>query len=246
MRISTSGPSFHSVPQRASAKQTARAQEGSAIETMLFGSVRPKVLDAAHFPQLAEQIRWLNRQKMRIASFVGDKDEEYEIVLAEGMNACIDPHGKIYIGERLISLSDQALLAGVLAHEIGHRPKTWKKLRQGHGLSREQLLAFARDEEAKADRVAGRSLAALELDPQRLCTFLKRTGNFEKQPETYYPADVRVAMIIEAYEAQRTRKDAAKSLFPGYQRATDIKNIVDESKKPPPTPRRSRRLGKTA
>ncbi len=248
MRINTSGPSFHSVPQRASAKRDlAKTQDTSAIETTLFGTVRPKALDASQFPQLAEQLKWLNRQKMRIAAFIGDTQEEYEIVLAEGLNAYIDPSGRIYFGEALIRLGDEALLAGVLAHELGHQPKTWKKLRQGHGLKREQLLAFARHEEAKADRVAGRALAALELDPAPLCDFLKAHGHFEKQPETYFSVDVRVQMIKEAFEAQRTRKDAAKSLFPGYQRASDVKNLVQETRQPPPTtPKPRRRLGRTA
>jgi hypothetical protein len=248
MRITTSSPGFHSVPQRASARaQAPKAPLGSAIETTLFGTQRPKVLDLAHFAHLAEQLKWLNRQKMRIAAFVGDTQDDYEIVLAEGINACIDPNGRIYIGERLVASADRALLLGVLAHEIGHRPKTWKKLRQGHGLSREQLLAFARNEEAKADRVCGRALAALDADPSRVCEFLRATGNFEKQPENYHPTGARIAMIMEAYDAQRARKEAAKSLFPGYQRASDVKHIVDESKKPPPqTPKPRRRLGRTA
>lgn len=248
MRITTSSPGFHSVPQRASARATVqKPQEESAIESALFGSVRPKPLDPAHFPALTERLRWLNRQKARIAAFVGDQDEEYEIVLADSDAACIDPHGRIYFGQRLLERGDDALIVGVLAHEIGHRPKTWKKLRQGHGLKREQLLALARNEEAKADRVSGRSLAALDLDPKSICDFLRAHGNFEKQPEQYYPVDVRIAMIMEAYDAQRARKDAAKSLFPGYQKATDVKHMVQESKKPPPTtPKPRRRLGRTA
>ena len=88
---------------------------------------------------------------MRIAAFVGDAQEDYEILLAEGRAACIDPAGHIYIGEQLVR-GDESLLLSVLAHEIGHRPKTWKKLHQGHGFTREQLVAFARNEEAKADR----------------------------------------------------------------------------------------------
>jgi predicted Zn-dependent protease len=247
MRISTSGPGFHSVPQRASARATQQVPERSSIETVLFGVHRPKILDAAQFPQLAERLRWLNRQKGRIAAFLGDAQEEYEILLAEGGAACIDPDGRIYFGEKLLAGGNEALITGVLAHEVGHRPKTWKRHRQGHGMKREQLLELARNEEAKADRVCGRSLAALDLDPKAVCDFLRMHGNFEKQPEQYYPTDVRVAMIMEAYDAQRTRKDAAKSLFPGYQKATDVKHMVQESKKPPPTtPKPRRRLGRTA
>lgn len=249
MKIRAGGPSFHHLPPPAAERpRVDKSQDESPIEQTLFGSVRPKPLDPAKFPQLAEQLRWLQRQKLKIASFVGDADSDYALLLAEGNNACIDPEGRIYIGATLLARAEDepALVAGVLAHEIGHRPKTWRRYRQGHGLSRAQLLALARQEEAKADMVAGRALAALDLSPDPLCAFLEAHGHFEKQPENYFPVPDRVRMIRDAHAAQAARKGAAKGMFPGFARESDVKHMMQspgDATGPKPKKRRFAKSG---
>lgn len=244
-RINTRSTGFSALPPRAGSLRPGVAQSAdqAPLETVLFGSVRPKALELAAFPHLAELMRVLTRLKGRVASFVGDRDDEYSLVLSEGAGACVDKEGRIFLGEKLLQAGrdDPSLLVGVLAHEIGHRPKTWKRLRFGQGLSRADLTALARDEEAKADRVAGRVLAELGLAPDGLCNYLRRHGHFEKQPETYYPVNVRVEMIREAHEAQAERLREAKRLFPDFHRATNLKHLIHDGRNPDPAPARKRR-----
>jgi hypothetical protein len=233
-RITTGGPSFHSLPPRAGtlSPQVQQTEPWQDVQTVLFGAQLPKVLDISQFPQLAEQMRWLKKQKTKLAEFAGDADAEYEIVLAEGRSACIDPEGRIYLGAELVDISDAVpeLLIGVLAHEVGHRPKTWKAYPKGQG--RQELAQLARDEEAKADRFAGRALAALGCSPAQLCNFLRKVGHFEKQPENYYPVETRVQMIIEAHAAEAARTRAAQKLFPHFHRSTNVKDLIHQGERP--------------
>src|SRR6266850_2857310 len=124
-------PGFATLPPRAgsSRPEIGRTEDTSPLQTVLFGSVLPKRLDLTQFPQLAEQMRWLMKQKTKLAAFVGDSAGDYDIALAEGESACVDKEGTVFIGEKLVRRAekDPALLIGVLAHEIGHRPKTWKR-----------------------------------------------------------------------------------------------------------------------
>lgn len=248
MRISTSSPHLHSQPQtaHASATKLPDANEPLPLQTVLFGATLPKAVDPASYPQLAEQLRWLMKQKAKIATFVGDKDEEYAIVLSEGEAACIDQHNRIFLGVDLVarSLKEQGLLVGILAHEIGHRPKTWKRVKHDHGMKRAQLAELAKMEEAKADRVAGRALAEMGLLPDELCQFLLAHGHFEKQPEAYFPVDMRVELIRDAHASQIQRSTSAQKLFPQFQRAQSVKGLIHDGKATS-APRKKRRIARS-
>ena len=76
------------------------------------------------------------------------------------------------MGEQLLEehAQDDELLVGIIGHEIGHRPWTWPKPEQLQGLTRAQLNQLHRDEEAKANRFAGRVLADLGLTPTASAT----------------------------------------------------------------------------
>ena len=247
MRITTNSPGFSALPPRASesAKQTQAMDAPGELQTVLFGSVLPKVIDERGYPQLAGQLAWVRRHKTKLAAFVGDQDADYDVALAEGMAACIDRNGMIYIGVSLLAMATPELMLGVLAHEVGHRPKTWRQYHREQPFARKELLQMARDEEAKADRVAGRAIAEFQTTPDDLCEFLRVHGNFEKPPENYYPVDVRIAMIREAYAAGQTRGDAAKKLFPKFEKETSARNLIHAGDEPPP-PRKRRRLFRKA
>ncbi len=228
MRISTSSPQFTALPPRAGdlKPQVQATDTVDELQTILFGTVRPKVLDLANFPELAQAFRFLKKFKTKLAAFGGDRDDDYDLQLAEGANACVDRHGTIFIGEGLLKHGEPALVVGVLAHEVGHRPKTWRK-HQKEALNRQALLQLAREEEAKADKAAGRALAELGISCEPLCTYLQRHGNFEKPPENYFPVEVRIEMIREAHAAQKARRTATKRLFPGLAKESPRHLIAD-------------------
>lgn len=242
MRITTSSPGFTALPPRAGASsQELKAMDAPGeLQTVLFGSQLPKIVDAGSYPQLAEQLAWLRRHKTKLAAFVGDQDSDYDVALAEGLAACIDRNGTIYIGVALLALATPELMLGVLAHEVGHRPKTWQSYRRKEPFTRAELLQMARDEEAKADRVAGRAIAEFQITPDDLCEFLRVHGNFEKPPENYYPVAVRIAMIRQAFASGQARGNAAKKLFPQFEKETSARNLIHTGEDP--LPRNKRRL----
>jgi hypothetical protein len=221
-------------PERVEA-QRARTKDvdQAPIQTTLFGSVTPKPIDISRFPQLMEALRWLNRQKTKIASVFSDAEKDYEIGACEGELACVDAEGRVFIGEKLLArvASDPELVAGVLAHEIGHRPKTWKRHNKAaRDMNRAQLAALARDEEGKADYNAGRALAALQMSADPLCAYLQAHGHFEKQPENYHSVDVRIATIRAGYASQAARRATSKKLFGGFHSPPDPKDLIADGK----------------
>jgi len=230
VRITTQSPGFHSQPQSVGSQRPQVRTDESPLQTVLFGPVTPKQLDPTQYPNLSQALRWLNRQKTKIAAFHGDHEDDYEILLAEGQSACIDAHGRIYMGETLVRQADTEpeLLTGILAHEIGHRPKSWKR---PAGDTRAELLQMARDEEAKADHAAGRALAALSLSPEPVCQYLETHGHFEKQPENYYPVADRVRMIREAHSSESSRVRNKKRLFGGgFHDTGEVKTLIADGR----------------
>ena len=64
------------------------------------------------------------------------------------------------------------MLVGVLAREIGHRPKRWKEYRNTQPLNKKEMEALCRAEETRADYFAGFALGELTtLEP--VIDFLK-------------------------------------------------------------------------
>ncbi|MBI3180308.1 MAG: hypothetical protein HYZ27_11645, partial [Deltaproteobacteria bacterium] len=144
---------------------TARAGEtpaiGAQVQQALFGKPKPPVLDPAQFPQLAAQLRLLAGYKKKLALMAGDEEDDYDIVLADGTIAMIDEQGTIYVGAGFLAACGERpeVLVGVLAHEIGHRPKRWRDYPARRQLSHRELEAICRHEEPCADIFAGKALA---------------------------------------------------------------------------------------
>ncbi|MEZ4271284.1 MAG: hypothetical protein R3C68_07580 [Myxococcota bacterium] len=199
---------------------------GQQVQQALFGRAKPPVLDPAQFPQLAEQLRMLQRYKKKLAVMAGDDEDDYDICLADGTIAMIDEQGVIYVGAGFLSAvgDNPAILVGVLAHEIGHRPKRWGEYRTKRQLSYEELQMLCRHEETRADIFAGKALAEMELPCEPLEGFLKR---IEVGPHPdYFPAAVRAEVIREAHSGRSTRVEARRKLFPGYNRMAAPKDIL--------------------
>ena len=58
---------------------------------------------------------------------LGDESEEYELHLADGTIGMIDGQGRFFLGAKFLMdyQDEEDVLVGVLAHEMGHRPKRW-------------------------------------------------------------------------------------------------------------------------
>lgn len=196
---------------------------GQQVQQTLFGKPKPRVLDASTRPHLQKRLAMLRRFRRKIAHLAGDTEDDYPMLLADGTIASVDGEGNIYLGADFLEQEgDEAgVVVGALAHEIGHRPKRWSQYQTTRELSKDELQAICREEEAKADAFAGTALAELELSPDALIAFLQRIQ--DKPHPDYFPAEVRGEIIREAYRSRTFRADLRRKMFPALDRATSAK-----------------------
>jgi hypothetical protein len=201
---------------------------GRQVQQTLFGGVKPPLVDPAHYPMLAAQIALLKKFRTKISTMAGDDEDEYPMVLADGTIAMIDGDGRIYLGVRFLAEhgDEPAVLVGALAHEIGHRPKRWSQYKVPRELSREELQAICRVEEAKADTFAGMALAEMHLPADPIVEFL-RTIEERPHPE-YFPAKVRGEIIRDAHASRAFRAEFRRKMFPHLDRMTSPKNHLGD------------------
>jgi Zn-dependent protease with chaperone function len=188
-----------------------------AMQVLIFGKRPPKLVDKRKYPKLKKGLKRLANMKDEIAEILGRSPEDFTLELCEGNNACINRDGQIAVGVDLLGehQEDDDLLVAVMGHEMGHQPWTWPNGNVA-GLTRAQLNHLCREEEAKADRFAGRVLAALDASPERICQFLKAAEGFEQhKSQDYYAADIRAAMIEEAFAKRIRRAQAGRAVFGG-------------------------------
>ncbi len=183
---------------------------------LLFGKAPPKLVDRRRYPSLKKALKKLDLSKQQIAEALGAPEEFFSIELAEGSNASINRQGQIAFGLELLEehQKDDELLVAVLAHEIGHAPWTWPSGDLGR-LTKKQIDQIYREEEAKADRFAGKALAELGLSPDAICEFLLKAAKFEKHPPSdYYPAKDRAALIRQTFSKRKRVLENVAHLSP--------------------------------
>ena len=193
---------------------------GQQIQQSLFSRARPPLLDEAQFPELMAILAVLNKYRRKLAFLAGDEDNDYALALADDTIAAIDEHGTIFMGAAFLlgNARNIDILVGVLAHEIGHRPKRWREGRYQipKELSRPELEALCRHEEICADFFAGRGLAELGLRWEPLAQFLAFV-QVRPHPE-YLPAKERGLVVQDGYLRRDYRLKARSKLFPEYHR----------------------------
>lgn len=198
------------------------------LGNVLFGKVAPKKLDARDFPHLKKALQKARAMKRKLAFLAGDEDDEYELQLAEHELAMINDEGTIFVGKEFLEQfgDDDEILAGVLGHEIGHRPKTWPMLPGDVQLKPDQRHQLTREEEGKADWFAGRALAELGYTPARICALLVSLDGRGNPSKDYYPVDTRVSIIHEAHASQSRRREVLRSMFPGAARWRGARALI--------------------
>jgi len=190
---------------------------GQQVQDNLFGKPKPKVLDQDDM-EVSRQMGLLHTYRKRIARIAGDDEDDYSLLLSAGTIAMIDQQGVIYVGKQFLlnHSGNTDLLVGVLAHEIGHRPKRWSQYRDQRPLNKEEMNQLCRTEETRADYFAGVALAELGLQPAAVCGFLKAV-QIHPHPE-YFSADLRVQVIAEGFESGRSKSETRKKFFPEFAR----------------------------
>lgn len=187
------------------------------MAVLLFGKRPAPLADRRKHPKLAKALRKLKHLKDQIGELAGMGEDDGGVDLAEGRNASIGRDGRIRFGLELLEETedDDDFLVAVMGHEIGHQPWTWPTFNLA-GTSKRELDAMYREEEAKADRFAGRALAELGANPDSLCNFLIAAERFEAhKPSDYYPAEVRAEIIRDAYGRRLKALQRPKLVLPG-------------------------------
>lgn len=195
---------------------------GQQVQDELFGKKKPREIDPDDATVVAQLARLRAWQK-KLARLAGDDEDDYTLVLAEGTIAMIDARGKVYVGKRFLLAFASVLdvQVGVLAHEIGHRPKRWAEYKSAAPRSKEELERLCRTEETYADYFAGRALAELGLQVEPLCRFL--TDIAELPHPEYFAAPLRVEVIKEGYADGRRKHELRKKMFPELARRVSAK-----------------------
>jgi hypothetical protein len=190
------------------------------VEQELFGGKRPKPIERDS-QAAQEQLALLSAWVKKLARFAGDDDDDYRVRFARDTIAMIDAQGVIFVGVDFLDRhgDDTALVVGVLAHEVGHRPKRWAEYKAERPRTPADLQALCRLEETRADHFAGRALGAFGLDVVPLCRFLLALEDPKAQGQhTYFPAKLRVEVIEEGCGDARRQDALRRSMFPELAR----------------------------
>ncbi len=195
---------------------------GEQVQNNLFGKKKPAVLDPDDADTATLMAR-LHAYRKKLARLVGDPEADYDLVLAEGTIAMIDDKGLIYVGKSFLMDNSENLdlQVGVLAHEIGHRPKRWAEYYSQPPTSKEETEELCRLEETRADYFAGYALAQLGLRIEPMCAFLKSIEE-EPHPE-YFPAVLRADTIKEGFDHGRRKDQNMQKFFPELARMSSAK-----------------------
>jgi len=139
----------------------------------------------------------------------------FAVVKDEEVNAFSLPGGYVFINDGLVKkTSGDDELAGVVAHEVGHitARHAMKRYEGGLGMQIAQLatlatrqgeatrgvsvalqaaqLAYARDDELEADRLAVKYVKAAGFDPKGILTFLEKLHTLDLGTSHYLPRGV--------------------------------------------------------
>ena len=229
-RLNVNTPSSTSTQagQSSNATQVGRPL-GEQVQRNLFGRPRPQILDEEASPELAAMLATLRSYRAKMDMLAGEPVGGL-LLLSQDTIAAIDEQATIYVGAHFITSYRDRLevLVGVIAHEVGHRPRYWQGLRDklAPGLTQADLDLICRQEEIRADVFAGRALARLGMAAQPLADFVVQVGS---QPHPHYLlGHERAQIMLEAHQGGSFRDGAARKLFPDFARATSARDFLGD------------------
>ena len=181
----------------------------------------------------------------------------FEVVEDDDMNAFSLPGGYVFINDGLIkeTASDDEL-AGVIAHEVAHitARHAVKRYESQLGLQLAQLatvaarqgraagglgiaaqaaqLAYARQDELEADRLAVKYLKAAGFDPKAVLTFLEKLAEVDRKERPYFPRGVVRPQYALTHPYVPERLRAVKEALFGVADYIDYLNTSDERGEP--------------
>lgn len=210
----------------------------------LLGEPIPKLADlAALAPKIAAFFRpggVLERIRRKLETL--SRKRGGKMLAAHGTVAAVDGEDNVYVGVEFLESceGDEAVIAGILAHEWGHMVSDLPRDVDWSHLSWDDLFALRRDEEAGADAYAGRALYQLDYTIEPVVNFLveldaKKSAARQGAPNAnqiktlkYFDVDTRAAILRGAYAAERRIEDNARKLLtrPGYRHPSFSKLIA--------------------
>ncbi len=189
----------------------------------LLGEPLPLLVDpnqlSARVAKFFESGGLLDRMRKKLAIFSRKKGGK--LLPARNTIASVDEEDNLYVGVDFLEEfgEDEALVAGILAHEWGHMLSPLPKGMDWQHLTFDQLHAMRRDEEADADAFAGRAIFLMGLSVEPMIDFLTRLEQRRQEKEKalpchkYHNLATRAAILREAYEAEKRAMETARRIF---------------------------------
>ncbi|MBI2343869.1 MAG: hypothetical protein HYV02_06030 [Deltaproteobacteria bacterium] len=194
----------------------------------LLGEPAPQLANMAALPpHIARMFRrggLLDRIRRKLGVISRKKGGHF--LAAHNTIAAVDPDDNIYVGVEFLEAceGDEAVIAGILAHEWGHMVSELPRDVDWSHLTWEALFALRREEEAGADAYAGRALYQMGYDVQPVIGFLQGLETERRRARRlatvkYYPNATRAAILQEGYAAEQRLEESARKLLttPGYR-----------------------------
>lgn len=185
----------------------------------LLGDPKPEEVDLEDIPPeiaaLFAQSGTLQKIRKKLESIT--KKQAKRLAATKGRTACVDEDDVVYVGVDFLEKykNQEDLLAGVMAHEWGHMVSPLPTEEELTGKSYEELMAIRREDEANADGFAGRMLFLMGYSVDDMVEFLTNLEKIEKKivSKKYHPAEIREAILKEAFAAQKRTEDTARKLL---------------------------------
>jgi predicted Zn-dependent protease len=196
---------------------------------------------------------YVNEVGQRVARESGRTDVQYSFKIVDNdkdINAFALPGGPIYVNSALLRSADnEAELAGVLGHEIGHvaaRHSTEQLTKEfGFSLITQVLLGkdpsaatkaasniasslgmlkFSRNDEIEADRLSVHYMYRAGYDPNAMMSFLTKLGQLQSAQSS------RVLNLLSTHPMSQDRLNAVKAEISGLPQGKQVGFFADRYK----------------
>lgn len=200
----------------------------------LLGEPIPRLVDPATLPPEIARFfgpRGLLERLRRKLSLISRK-KGGRILAATNTIASVDEDDNLYVGVDFLAGhgGNEALVAGIIAHEWGHMMSDLPRHVDWSHLTWDELFALRRDEEGDADGFAGRAMFLMGYSPEEMIAFLKESDRRRKDKKLpchkYHNHPTRAAILRESYAAEERAMEVAKRLFFGTRGGVKVGRII--------------------